>query len=130
TRILRAIRAGSIRPGVRITVIGCSPAWPNPGSAHSGCLVESDGRRLLVDCGPGVLTKLRERESGWPRVGALLISQRPLDHWRDVVPWVWGRMFGLGRDTPAPELWGPPDTRERLPWFAEIFGTPTMFDDV
>ena len=47
---------------VRLTVIGSSPAWPNPGGACSGYLVEG---RLLLDCGPGVLAKLREREP-WP----------------------------------------------------------------
>ena len=46
---------------VRLTVIGSSPAWPNPGSAQSGYLVEGAGA-LLLDCGPGVLGRLRERE--------------------------------------------------------------------
>ena len=45
---------------VRLTVIGSSPAWPNPGSAQSGYLVEGEGA-LLLDCGPGVLARLRER---------------------------------------------------------------------
>ena len=37
---------------MKLTVIGCSPAWPNPGGAQSGYLVEGEGR-LLLDCGPG-----------------------------------------------------------------------------
>ena len=32
---------------VRLTVIGSSPAWPNPGSAQSGYLVEGEGALLL-----------------------------------------------------------------------------------
>src|ERR687892_231967 len=44
---------------VRLTVIGSSPAWPNPGSAQSGYVVEAEGA-LLLDCGPGVLGRLRE----------------------------------------------------------------------
>src|ERR687898_2259890 len=44
---------------VRLTVIGSSPAWPNPGSAQSGYLIEGEGA-LLLDCGPGVLGRLRE----------------------------------------------------------------------
>ena len=39
---------------VKLTVVGCSPAWPNPGGAQSGYLVEGSGR-LLLDSGPGVL---------------------------------------------------------------------------
>ena len=36
---------------VKLTVVGCSPAWPNPGGAQSGYLLEGPGR-LLLDCGP------------------------------------------------------------------------------
>ena len=89
---------------VKLTVVGCSPAWPNPGRAHSGYLLEHDGGRLLVDCGPGILAKMRQSEDGWPRVDAVLVSHWHLDHWGDLVPWVWGRMFGLGRETGAPEV--------------------------
>src|SRR5438309_355405 len=41
---------------VKVIVVGCSPAWPNPGGAQSGYLVEGDGR-LLLDCGPGELAR-------------------------------------------------------------------------
>ena len=44
---------------VKLTVVGSSPAWPNPGGAQSGYLIEGPGR-LLLDCGPGVLARLRE----------------------------------------------------------------------
>jgi ribonuclease BN (tRNA processing enzyme) len=99
---------------VRVTVIGCSPAWPNPGGAQSGYLVESDGGRLLLDCGPGVLARLRADHGGWPRVDALAITHFHLDHWGDLVPWVFGAAFGPGRQVPRPELWLPPDGEERL----------------
>ncbi len=110
---------------VKLTVVGCSPAWPNPGGAQSGYMVEGPGR-LLLDCGPGVLASLRERQ-GWPEVDAIAISHFHLDHWGDLVPWVWGRMFGLGRDRPAPELWLPPGGSEELEAFGDRFGTPAMF---
>ena len=56
---------------MRLTVIGCSPAWPNPGQANAGYLVEGPGK-LLLDCGPGVLSRLRAREGGWPEVDAIV----------------------------------------------------------
>jgi len=98
---------------VKLTVIGCSPAWPNAGGAQSGYLVEGDGR-LLLDCGPGVLARLRELEGGWPRVDAVAITHFHLDHWGDLVPWIFGASFGPGRAVPKPELWLPPGGRERL----------------
>jgi ribonuclease BN (tRNA processing enzyme) len=110
---------------VRLIVVGCSPAWPNPGGAQSGYLVNGSGR-LLLDCGPGVLSQLRVRE-GWPQVDSIVISHWHLDHWGDLVPWVWGSMFGLGRDAAKPELWLPGGGIELLGSFGERMGTPTMF---
>src|SRR5205085_2209492 len=69
---------------VRLTIVGCSPAWPNPGGAQSGYLVEGRGR-LLLDCGPGVLARLREREA-WPQMDAIAITHFHLDHWGDIGP--------------------------------------------
>jgi len=109
---------------VRLIVIGCSPAWPNPGGAQSGYLVEGDGR-LLLDCGPGVLARLRERDGGWPRVDAVAITHFHLDHWGDLVPWIFGASFGPGREVPKPELWLPPGGTERL----RSYGTQMAFDE-
>jgi len=116
---------------MKLTVVGCSPAWPNPGGAQSGYLLEGPGR-LLLDCGPGVLARLRSTnsENGWPRVDAIAITHFHLDHWGDLVPWVWGTMWGLGRDYEKPELWLPPDGREELAAFGTRFGTPDMFTRV
>jgi ribonuclease BN (tRNA processing enzyme) len=111
---------------MKLTVVGCSPAWPNPGGAQSGYLLE-DGSRVLLDCGPGVLAKLRERES-WPHLEAIVITHFHLDHWGDLVPWVWGTMFGLGREE-HPELWLPPRGAARLRHFGVRFGTPAMFEE-
>jgi ribonuclease BN (tRNA processing enzyme) len=99
---------------VRLTVIGCSPAWPNAGGAQSGYLVESDGGRLLLDCGPGVLARLRKVDGGWPRVDAVAITHFHLDHWGDLVPWIFGASFGPGREATPPELWLPPGGADRL----------------
>lgn len=113
---------------MRLTVVGCSPAWPNPGGAQSGYLVEGP-ERLLLDCGPGVLAKLREHEA-WPHIDAIAITHFHLDHWGDLVPWVWGTMFGLGHDELHPELWVAAGGRERLVDFGSQFGFPDMFERV
>jgi ribonuclease BN (tRNA processing enzyme) len=97
---------------VRLTVIGCSPAWPNPGGAQSGYLVEGRGR-LLLDCGPGVLARLREREP-WPRIDAIAISHLHLDHVADLISWLWGARMGPGRGAPQPELWLPEGGAEQF----------------
>jgi len=112
---------------VKLTVVGCSPAWPNPGGAQSGYLVESEGGRLLLDCGPGVLPRLRSNE-GWPVVDAIAITHFHLDHWGDVVPWVWGLQFGPAADFEPPELWLPPGGRDTLARLGEYLGQRDMFE--
>lgn len=116
---------------VRVTVIGCSPAWPNPGGAHSGYIVDDpageDSGRILLDCGPGVLARMRERE-GWPRVDAVVITHFHLDHWGDLVPWVWGTFYGLGRGRAHPELWLPPKGSQFLAEIGSHLGFSDMFE--
>ena len=114
---------------MRLTVIGSSPAWPNAGGAHSGYLVSSNGKRLLLDCGPGVLGRLREREA-WPRLDSIAITHFHLDHWGDLVPWVWGSLYGLGHDLPRVELWLSPSGGQQLSEFGERFGWADMFERV
>ena len=116
---------------MKFSVIGSSPAWPNPGDAHSGYIVEHASGRLLVDCGPGVLARLRELE-GWPHVDAIAVTHFHLDHWGDLVPWVWGAMYRAGGVTidDRPELWVHAGGREVLEQFGERFGFRDMFDRV
>lgn len=115
---------------MKLSVIGCSPAWPNPGGAHSGYLFERPTGRLLVDCGPGVLPRLRGQE-GWPNVDAIAITHFHLDHWGDLVPWVWGAMYrwaGTVAVANRPELWVHQGGRNVLEEFGERFGFRDMFD--
>ena len=112
---------------VQLTVVGCSPAWPNPGGAQSGYLLEGPGQ-LLLDCGPGVLAKLREREP-WPTLDAIAVTHWHLDHWGDLVPWVWGSTLGPGQDVDKPELWVPPEGSEMLSAIGGRLGRPEMFED-
>jgi ribonuclease BN (tRNA processing enzyme) len=109
---------------VKLTVAGCSPAWPNPGGAQSGYLVDD---RLLLDCGPGVLANLRELHGGWPQLEAIAITHWHLDHWGDLVPWVWGTAAGFASG-PKPQLWLPPEGRQRLHEFGAGLGYAEMWE--
>jgi ribonuclease BN (tRNA processing enzyme) len=113
---------------VRLTVIGSSPAWPNPGSAQSGYLLsvdESAAGTLLLDCGPGVLGRLRETDS--TGVAAIAITHFHLDHWGDLVPWAWLSDYGAD-GSGRPELWLPPGGTGQLATFASLWGNPKMFE--
>jgi len=65
------------------TVLGGSPAWPNPGQAASGYLLESEERRILIDCGSGIAQELRALDP--PPLTDILITHWHADHWFDLV---------------------------------------------
>ena len=75
----------------------------------------------------GVLFKLRELED-WPHVDAICLTHF-LDHWGDVVPWVWALSFGPASELPPPELWVPPGGRTTLREIGQRLGFPDMFED-
>lgn len=112
---------------MKLVVVGCSPAWHNPGGAQSGYLVHN-GKRLLLDCGPGVLARLR-LYAIWPDVDAVVITHFHLDHWGDLIPWAFGSQFGPGKDiAPVPELWLPPGGAETLRGFTSHLSADALFN--
>jgi ribonuclease BN (tRNA processing enzyme) len=113
---------------MKLTVVGCSPAWPNPGGVQSGYLVESAGRgKLLLDCGGGVLARLR-LSAHWPELDAIAITHFHHDHCGDLFPWAVGAIYGPGAGLVRPELIVPAGGRERLTDLAQTLGhVPDLF---
>lgn len=69
---------------MRLTVLGRSPARPNPGEACAGYLVDGGGARLLLDIGPGIVAQLLRRNHP-DELNAVLISHMHADHMLDLV---------------------------------------------
>ncbi len=78
---------------MRLTVLGRSPARPNPGEACAGYVVEGGDSRVLVDVGPGVVAQLLRRNTP-DELDAVLISHMHTDHCLDLItlrysyPWI------------------------------------------
>jgi ribonuclease BN (tRNA processing enzyme) len=85
---------------VRLTVLGGCGAWPGPGDACSGFLVEYEGFRLLLDLGYATVPRLLERVSA-EQVDAVYISHGHPDHCADLNPLLRARAL---RDDPPPAL--------------------------
>lgn len=94
---------------MRLTILGKSPSWPDAGGACSGYLVQEDGFSLLLDCGSGVLGKLRA-VLDYLDLDALLISHLHADHIIDLVPFSYAlRLSPRQADSPRrPPLHAPP----------------------
>ncbi|MGI8998667.1 MAG: MBL fold metallo-hydrolase [Candidatus Limnocylindria bacterium] len=69
---------------MRLTVLGRSPARPNPGEACAGYLVEGGGARLLFDIGPGIVAQLLRRHHP-DDLDAVVVSHMHADHMLDLV---------------------------------------------
>lgn len=69
---------------MQLTVLGRSPASPNPGEACAGYLVEGGGSRVLVDIGPGVVAQLVRRHHP-DELDAVVVSHMHADHMLDLV---------------------------------------------
>jgi ribonuclease BN (tRNA processing enzyme) len=82
---------------MRVTFLGTGSAMPTPERVQTGILVESgldgDGRerRLLVDCGSGVLNRLSATDAGYESVSTVLLTHHHLDHVADLLPLVKAR---------------------------------------
>jgi ribonuclease BN (tRNA processing enzyme) len=99
-----------------MTVLGKSPAWQDAGGACSGYLVEAGGMRLLLDCGCGVLGKLRAY-SDYAAVDAVVISHLHADHVLDLIPFASALTYSpraVSGAVPRPALYLPPGGREQL----------------
>lgn len=69
---------------MELTVLGGSAAAPNPGDASSGYLVTSGDTTILLDCGSGVVSKLRAQTDERVLSG-VVISHLHADHTIDLV---------------------------------------------
>lgn len=70
---------------MKVTVIGFWGGYPGPNEASSGYLFESEGFRLLVDCGSGVLSQLQNKIT-LDELDAVILSHYHADHIADIGP--------------------------------------------
>jgi ribonuclease BN (tRNA processing enzyme) len=110
---------------VRFTVLGRSPAVPNPGEACAGYLVEGGRSRVMVDIGPGTVAQLL-RLCNPTELDAVVISHMHTDHFLDLVtmrysfPW---------KDEANPKLrvFLPPGATGQMEMVARGAGMPDYF---
>ena len=68
---------------LRLRVLGCAGAYPGPGSACSGYLLDAAGQRVWVDAGGGTLAEL-QRHCPLDELDAVWISHLHPDHCTDL----------------------------------------------
>ena len=106
---------------MKLTVLGGSAAAPNPGDACAGYLVTDEQTMLLLDCGSGVVSRLRQHAN--PRdLAAVIISHFHSDHTLDLVALRYTLKYAPGGQPAAPlPLLLPPGGRDFLTRLADVF---------
>ena len=94
-----------------LKVLGAGPAWANPGGACSGYLVSHGDDHVLVECGFGILSRLREALA-LDQLRGVVISHLHADHFMDLVPLRYGLKYGRLRSDPGLPLYAPPGATE------------------
>ncbi len=111
-------------------MLGKSPSWQDVDGACSGYLVELEGFRLLLDCGPGVFAKLR-RYVAYVDVDAVVISHLHADHFLDLVPFSYALTYGPGaRPAQSPALHVPPGARACFRRVVGAWGAEDLIENV
>ncbi len=113
---------------VRVTVLGCGPASPQPDTPASGLLVEFGATAVLLDCGQGVAARL-VRWIEPARLTAVIVGHMHADHFIDLAALRYRYSWGDRSETRLP-VFLPPGGRAR---FAELAGVVSerrgFFDD-
>ncbi|HEX7472521.1 MAG TPA: MBL fold metallo-hydrolase [Candidatus Limnocylindrales bacterium] len=112
---------------MRLTVIGCGPAAPQADTPASGLLVESGPTAILLDCGYGVVGRLRAVADPLGLTG-VIIGHLHADHALDLAalrylhPWP-------GLPAGRPTVWLPPGGRAHLTALAGVMSERASFFD-
>ncbi len=69
---------------MNVTLLGTGSALPSPKRVQTGVLLDADDRRLLVDCGSGVLHRLAQADVPVESIDTVLLTHHHLDHVADV----------------------------------------------
>lgn len=113
---------------MRLTVLGCGPAAPQPDTPASGLLVQSGSSAILLDCGQGVAARLVGRIEP-AALTAVVIGHMHADHFIDLAALRYAFAWGERSAERLPVLLPPGG----LALFAELAGVvserPSFFDD-
>jgi ribonuclease Z len=116
---LANIPAAAASDEMRVTLLGTGTPFPNPERFGSAILVEVAGKRLLFDCGRGVVIRLAQVQINPKEIDGLFLTHLHSDHVVGI-PDLWLSGWFLGRDRSLP-IWGPSGTRSMAEQLVQAF---------
>ena len=95
----------------------------SPKRGCAGYLVETEGVRLLIDCGSGVTRRLAELGIEWQSITHIAITHFHLDHYSDLPTLLYAFRYGMLPVRRAPlEIIGPVGIKALFDKLAAVYG--------
>ena len=98
---------------MKVRFVGTGDAFAGGGRFQTCILLESEKRRVLMDCGASSLIALRRLDIPFNSIDAVLLTHLHGDHFAGVPFLILDAQLASKRDTPL-TVAGPPGTRQRL----------------
>jgi ribonuclease Z len=118
--MLDNISAATGSEEMRVTLLGTGTPFPNAERFGSAILVEAASKKLLFDCGRGVVIRLTQAGVNPTDLDGLFLTHLHSDHVVGI-PDLWLSGWFLGRSKPLP-IWGPPGARSMAEHLVQAFG--------
>jgi ribonuclease Z len=118
--MLDNISAATGSEEMRVTLLGTGTPFPNAERFGSAILVEAASKKLLFDCGRGVVIRLTQAGVNPTDLDGLFLTHLHSDHVVGI-PDLWLSGWFLGRSKPLP-IGGPPGTRSMAEHLVQAFG--------
>jgi ribonuclease Z len=114
------VSAAASSDTMRVTLLGTGTQIPNAERFGSAILVEVAGKKLLFDCGRGVVIRLAQAQISPKDIDGLFLTHLHSDHVVGI-PDLWLSGWLLGRNRPL-QIWGPPGTHNMAEHLTQAFG--------
>jgi ribonuclease Z len=117
--MIDSVLAAARSDGMRVTLLGTGTPFPNAERFGSAILVEVAGKKLLFDCGRGVVIRLTQAGVSPKEIDGLFLPHLHSDHVVGI-PDLWLSGWFLGRSKPL-RIWGPQGTSSMAKHLAQAF---------
>ncbi|MEK7402554.1 MAG: ribonuclease Z [Gemmatimonadota bacterium] len=108
---------------MRVTVLGSGTIAHSPTRSCAAYYLETEGARVLLDCGPGTARRMAEHGIWWQEISHVVLSHFHIDHHLDLPALLYAWKYGmLPRRSEPIDIIGPVGTKSLLEGLAAAHG--------